>query len=181
MTPSRTLPDPPLPASISGGTPPHDAALSSLSPLAPSPCSAALPNPSLTFEPDTRRRRRRACPHLRPPRAPPTLPRGAPRRPLHPRPGNRWREAAIRPHRPLLPRLRPPCPSTDASPSGHPGPCRPPQHALGELQVLVHHSSLSLPLLYRTSPCTAAVLRRGHGRRPSGDHKVQCLRSPCSP
>ena len=46
---------------------------------------------------------------------------------------------------------------TDTSPSGHPGPCRPPQRALGELLVLAHHSTLPLSLSLLLPPCTAAA------------------------
>ena len=64
------------------------------------------------------------------------------------------------PHRPLLPRLRPPSPSTDASPSFLPRRCRPRARASGELRLLLRLSSLPLTPCAALSPC--ATIRRRH-------------------
>ena len=62
---------------------------------------------------------------------------------------------------------------TIAPPSGLPVLPRPLYRAQGELMVLAHPSSHSLPLSFLLT-VHAVVLRRGHGRRRnSGDHLVQ--------
>ena len=76
------------------------------------------------------------------------------------------REAQVRRHRPRSLRRGTPPSRTYASPSGLRRPRRPHRHLQGELTVPPNLSSLSLLLRTVTSPCTTAVLRRGHRRRP---------------